>query len=62
MNPVDLAARCRNKAGELDRLPEIVGPKPRPATERAKAEVIAKLNVRRDFRREVSNLGQIALD
>ena len=51
-----------NRIGEFDCLTEIVRLETRPAAERAEAEVIAERHLRRNVRREVAHLGQVALD
>src|ERR1041384_8613030 len=63
VNPINFAARRLHEAiGERDSLSEIFGLKTRPASERAKTEVIAERDLRRDMRREVAHFAQIALD
>src|SRR5262245_9594002 len=63
VHPVDAPAGGFDAGiGKLDRLSEIVGPKARPAAQRAKAEMIAERHLLRDVRREIAHLRQAALD
>src|SRR3954452_422754 len=63
VNPIHAPAGRRHKpVRECDCLTKIIGHEARPAAERAKTKVITERHVRRNVRRQIANLVEVALD